>query len=81
MMNLNEEREFNMKQMWTESPGNCFVALVGVKYFQVVDQIEKRLEKVQEELNAFKMEKMFFFEHLDKSVLPVTMNFKKPKAK
>ena len=80
MMNLNEETKINFKQMWTESPGNCFMVLVGSEYFQAVDQIEKRVEEIHEELNIVKIDKFFFFEQMHKDVLPVTNNSKKPKV-
>ena len=79
-MNLDEETKINFKQMWSESPGNCFMVLVGSEYFQVVDQIDKRVEEIHEDLNIVKIDKFFFFEKIDKDVLPVTKNFTKPKV-
>ena len=66
--------------MWMESPGNCFIVLVGVKYFQVVDQIEKKVEEIQNQVSFTKIEKMFFFEKSD-DILPISKTFKMPKVR
>ena len=78
MMNMNIK--VNLKQMWMESPGNCFIVLVGVKYFQVVDQIEKKVEEIQNQVSFTKIEKMFFFEKSD-DILPIFKTFKMPKVR
>ena len=77
-MNMNSN--MNFKQMWMESPGNCFIVLVGVKYFQVVDQIEKKVEEIQNQVSFTKIEKMFFFEKSD-DILPISKTFKLPKVR
>ena len=77
---MNMNNNFNFKQMWMESPGNCFIVLVGVKYFQVVDQIEKKVEEIQNQVSFTKIEKMFFFEKSD-DILPISKTFKMPKVR
>ena len=66
--------------MWMESPGNCFIVLVGVKYFQVVDQIEKKVEEIQNQVSFTKIEKMFFFEKSE-TIVPISKTFKMPKVR
>ena len=77
-MNMNSN--MNFKQTWMDSPGNCFIVLVGVKYFQVVDQIEKKVEEIQNQVSFTKIEKMFFFEKSD-DILPISKTFKMPKVR
>ena len=78
MMNL--DKPFNLMQMWMENPGNCFIVLVGSKYFQVVDQIEKKVEEIQNQVSFTKIEKMFFFEKSE-TIVPISKTFKKPKVR
>ena len=77
---MNMKSNVNFQQMWMESPGNCFIVLVGVKYFQVVDQIEKKVEEIQNQVSFTKIEKMFFFEKSD-DILPISKTFKMPKVR
>ena len=77
MMDL--DKSVNFKKMWTESPANCFIVLVGSKYFQDVDQIEKNVEEIQNQVSHNKIEKMFFFEKSGKN-LPTSKTFKRPKV-
>ena len=37
--------------MWDDRPGNCFLVLVGVKYFQMVEEIEERMKAIHDKLN------------------------------
>ena len=77
MMTL--DKTVNFKKMWTESPGNCFIVLVGSKYFQDVDQIENKVEEIQNQVSHNKIEKMFYFEKSGKN-LPTSKTFKRPKV-
>ena len=77
---MTTDKTVNFKKMWTESPGNCFIVLVGSKYFQDVDQIEKKVEEMQTQYKThIKIEKMFYFEKSGEN-LPTSMNFKRPKV-
>ena len=73
------DKSVNFKKMWRESPGNCLIVLVGSKYFQDADQIEKNVEEIQNQVSHNKIEKMFFFEKSGKN-LPTSKTFKRPKV-
>ena len=79
MIMMTLDKSVNFKKMWTESPGNCFIVLVGSKYFQDVDQIEKKVEEIQNQVSHNKIEKMFYFEKSGKN-LPTSKTFKRPKV-
>ena len=67
--------------MWDDRPGNCFLVLVGVKYFQMVEEIEERMKAIHDKLNIVVMEKIFLFEQRKADDLPVTKRFTKPKVR
>ena len=79
MIMMTLDKSVNFKNMWRESPGNCFIVLVGSKYFQDVDQIEKKVEEIQNQVSHNKIEKMFYFEKSGKN-LPTSKTFKRPKV-
>ena len=79
MIMMTLDKSVNFKKMWTESPGNCLIVLVGSKYFQDVDQIEEKVEEIQNQVSDNKIEKMFFFEKSGKN-LPTSKTFKRPKV-
>ena len=79
MMMMNLDKTVNFKKMWTDSPGNCFIVLVGSKYFQDVDQIEKNVEEIQNQVSHNKIEKVFYFKKSGKN-LPTSKAFKRPKV-
>ena len=79
MMSLKKEKIFSFHQMWKQSPGNCFIVLVGEKYFQSVDKISEMLEQIIQELRIVKILKIFFFESKTEK-LPETKTFTQAKV-
>ena len=79
-MSLKNEKMISFHHTWGQSPGNCWIVLVGQENLQNVDQIDKKLDEILNELMIINAQKMFLFEKIDDK-LPHTIAFKWPKVK
>ena len=70
VMTLNTDK-ISFKHMWNHDSFNCFIVLVGGKYFQVVDEISEKVDEIVDNLNIMKIKTTYFFEKTD-SGLPKT---------
>ena len=70
VMTLNTDK-ISFKHMWNQDSFNCFIVLVGGKYFQVVDEISEKVDEIVDNLNIMKIKTTYFFEKTD-SGLPKT---------